>query len=49
MNLFFFFNNFEILLLYTNSSDNEEREHDANDDLERETTSEVGVTQCDGE
>ena len=46
---FFFFYNFEILLLQTNASDNEEREHDTNDDLERETTSEVGDTQCDGE
>ncbi|XP_030927939.1 probable disease resistance protein At4g27220 [Quercus lobata] len=31
------------------ASDGEESEHDANDDLERETTSEVGDTQCDGE
>ncbi|XP_050275366.1 uncharacterized protein LOC126717592 [Quercus robur] len=33
----------------TDASDGEESEHDANDDLERETTSEVGGTQCDGE
>lgn len=33
----------------TDASDGEESEHDANDDLERETTSEVGDTQCDGE
>ncbi|XP_050275400.1 uncharacterized protein LOC126717610 [Quercus robur] len=33
----------------TDASDAEESEHDANDDLERETTSEVGDTQCDGE
>ena len=46
---FFFFFNFEILLLQTDASDGEESEHDANDDLERETTSEVGDTQCDGE
>ena len=35
--------------MYTDASDDEESEHDANDDLERETTSEVGDTQCDGE
>ena len=45
----FFFFYFEILLLQTDASDGEESEHDANDDLERETTCEVGDTQCDGE
>nr|POF04944.1 disease resistance protein [Quercus suber] len=33
----------------TDASEGGESEHDANDDLERETTSEVGDTQCDGE
>ncbi|XP_075656718.1 disease resistance protein At4g27190-like [Castanea sativa] len=33
----------------TDASDGEKNEHETNDDLERETTSEVGDTQCDGE
>ncbi|KAF3964983.1 hypothetical protein CMV_010787 [Castanea mollissima] len=33
----------------TDASNGEKNEHETNDDLERETTSEVGDTQCDGE
>ncbi|KAL0005344.1 hypothetical protein SO802_012905 [Lithocarpus litseifolius] len=36
-------------LRQTDTSEVRESEHDANDNLERDTTSEVGDTQCDGE
>ena len=44
---FFFYS--KILLLQIDASEGGESEHDANDNLERDTTSEVKDTQCDGE